>query len=199
MKNPAALKNNSRFENPVVKMVFSAIMIAAATVLSTLILFHMPNGGTITVVSMLPIILLGYIYGPKWGIFTGFIYGIIQLFLGLADIKGVSLTVFVGAVLLDFLVAFSVLGLSGIFKRFFKKQTVSLVLGTLFVCLLRFICHFISGFLLWGDLTEGIMPAVLFSLGYNFSYMGPETLATVIGAALFSGAVDIFKLTSKSR
>jgi len=190
--------NVSRFNNPVVKMVFSAIMISLATVLSMLILFHMPNGGTITIFSMLPIILIGYIYGLKWGVFTGFIYGIIQLFLGFADIKGISLWVFVGAVLLDYLLAFSFLGMSGSFKKFFKKQTPSLVLGTLFVCVLRFLCHFVSGFLLWSDLTEGIGAAMLFSLSYNISYMGPEILITVVGAFLFSGAVDIFKLTSKN-
>lgn len=189
--------NVSRFDNPVVKMVFSAIMIALATVLSMLILFHMPNGGTITILSMLPIILIGYIYGKKWGVFTGFIYGIIQLFLGLADIKGVSLWVFIGAVLLDYLLAFSFLGFSGIFKKLLKNQTASFVSGTLFVCILRFLCHFVSGFLLWAGLTEGVGAAVLFSLSYNIAYMGPEILITVVGAFLFSGAVDIFKLTKK--
>uniref|UniRef100_UPI00398A3D32 energy-coupled thiamine transporter ThiT n=1 Tax=Caproicibacter sp. TaxID=2814884 RepID=UPI00398A3D32 len=71
--------------NPMVlRLVESAIMLGLATVLSLIKLYQMPLGGSVTLCSMLPILLIGYKYGVKWGLLTGFTYGVIQLLLDLA-------------------------------------------------------------------------------------------------------------------
>ena len=86
-------------------------------------------------------------------------------------------------VLLDYLVAFMALGMAELFARPFKNRMVGVAVGTAVAGFLRFMCSFLSGVLVWGNLSDGLS-AWTYSLVYNASYMLPETLITVVGAVL---------------
>ena len=95
-------------------------------------------------------------------------------------------------VLLDYLVAFMALGTAEFFARPFKNRMVGVAVGTAIAGFLRFMCSFLSGVLVWGNLNEGLS-AWTYSLVYNASYMLPETLITVVGAVLLiKAAPQIF-------
>ncbi|MDF2819725.1 MAG: thiT [Clostridiales bacterium] len=173
------------------KLVTSAIMIALATVLSMLKIWELPMGGSITLFSMLPICVIGYKYGVKHGLYVGFVYGLFQLILGVSGLKGLSLATVIGAIFLDYLIAFSVLGFSGLFRNNKKMSlSLSLALGCGLAGFLRFLCHFISGYLLWAIWAEKVgWAAIVYSFQYNISYMGIETVLTVIAAGIIGAAI----------
>lgn len=173
------------------KLTESAVMLALATVLSYFKLLDLPYGGSITLCSMLPVMLIAYRYGTPWGLFTGFIYSLIQLLFGLNNLSyATSAGAAVAIIMLDYVVAFSVIGLGGLFRKLFKDQTVSMAVGMSLVCALRYICHVISGCTVWAGVSIPDSKALIYSLAYNATYMLPELLVSLIGAVYISGAVD---------
>lgn len=101
----------------ILNLVLGGIMVALGTVLSFIKPFDLPYGGSITLCSMLPIMFYGYRCGPKWGLAAGFVFSVLQLLFGLDDLKGISALMVVGSILLDYLLAFTVLGLAGMFRE----------------------------------------------------------------------------------
>lgn len=154
----------------------SAIMIAAATILSMFKLVELPYGGSITLASMLPIVIIAYRYGTAWGILCGLVHGAIQLLLGSGTLSYVTGAASVVAViLLDYIVAFAVCGLAGIFRNI-KKQSTGLLCGAVLVSVLRYACHVVSGFTVWRDISVPAADAVIYSFIYNATYMLPEMI-----------------------
>ena len=178
------------------RLVQGAMMIALATVLSMLKLFEAPYGGSVTVGSMVPIVLFAVAYKKelKWGLFVGLAHGLLQLLLGLNAIAGIDIWSWLGAVLLDYLVAFTVLGLAGLFARMIPNRAAGAAVGAAAVCILRFVCHFLSGILIWGVYAPEGQPAWLYSLTYNGGYMLFETLITVVLTALLVGVLPLKKM-----
>ncbi len=164
-------------------LVECALMIAIGTVLSNIKIFSMPNGGSVTLLSMLPFVLVSFRHGVKWGLFTGFVNGCLQMIMGFYPPPASTVLYFAGEVLLDYVLAFMALGLAEFFARPFKNRMVGVAVGTFVAGFLRFMCSFLSGVLVWGNLSDGL-PAWTYSLVYNASYMLPETLITVVGAVL---------------
>ena len=163
-------------------------MIALATVLSLIQVFKLPLGGSITPLSMLPICLLSVMFGLKWGFASSLIYAIIQLMLDLSSAMswGMNATQWVGMIIFDYIVAFTVLGIAGIFR---KHGSTGAMLGGMLALFLRFVSHFISGvffFSVW--MPEEWNNVLLYSLCYNGAFMLPELILTA--AALF-GIVKI--------
>ena len=165
----------------------TAIMLGLATALSIIPFFKLPAGGSITLFSMLPVLIIAYRHGMKWGFLTGGIYGLIQMVLGLSALSyATNALAVVCIILFDYIVAFGILGFGGLFRNI-KNQTVGFSLGTVIACVLRFLCHFLTGITVWADYTEGTWSVVLFSLTYNGSYMLPELIiTTAVGALLMS-------------
>ncbi|OUQ38083.1 energy-coupled thiamine transporter ThiT [Faecalibacterium sp. An121] len=173
-------------------LVECALMIAAGTVLSNFKIYELPNGGSVTFLSMLPFVLVSFRHGAKWGLFTGFVNSLLQMLLGFYAPPVPSFLYFLGEVLLDYVLAFMALGLADLFARPFRNRAVGIAAGTFAVGFLRFICSFLSGVLVWGNLNEGLA-AWTYSLGYNASYMLPETLLTMAGALLiYKAAPQLF-------
>lgn len=165
------MKKNTR------KLTETAVMLALSTVLSLITVYKAPFGGSVTPASMLPVILIAFRYGGVWGLFACFIHGVIQMLLGVGEVAtwGLSPAVFAGSVIFDYLLAFGLLGTAG----FFKSKKFGLQLGTATAIALRFVCHFLSGFILFGHFAEGMNP-VLYSLLYNGAYMLPELIVTLL-------------------
>jgi thiamine transporter len=172
----------------------ASIMIALATILSMLKIYEAPLGGSVTLLSMVPIILISFRHNIIWGVFSGFVYALLQLLLGLKSISYVAnaKSIFL-VVIFDFIIAFTVLGLAGIFKNRIKNIYLSTILGILFAATLRFLCHFFVGGVVWYELTKeggwndyvATTSIWVYSFIYNISYMGPEIILTLFATPLF--------------
>ncbi len=190
-------------------LVEGALMIALSTILSEIPFFSMPHGGDVTLVSMLPIVLMSFRNGPKWGLFTAFVHSLLQLMLGLKNLGYCqTLSAQIGCVLFDYVLAFTVLGLAVVLAKPFKNATAKIAMGTIGACVLRFLCSFLSGYIVWKDYegafawlnnfswlawaTETMGENALcwfYSFVYNAFYMIPEIILTTIAAVLLYKAV----------
>ena len=207
------------------RLTTSAVMIALAAVLAivcALIPFlNLPFGGGFTIASMLPIVLISYMYGLKWGFFVSATYSVLQMLMDLA--LGTSASVimalfmptsdgYMGAfagisiILLDYLVAYTVLGIGGIFRNRIKSKTLALCLGSVLALSLRYLAHILSGAIFYGTWAErffsqegfykigatilehfsGFGLALIYSIFYNGLYMIPEIVITAVAAVLVS-------------
>ena len=181
-------------KNRVRKLVECAVMIALASALSFFPILKMPYGGSVTFASMLPIILIAYRNGFGWGLGSGFAFAFIQQMLGLDNLSYVSTWQLVLAVIiLDYALAFVVLGLGGIFRGKLKNQSAEMVLGTVFVCALRYLCHVISGATVWAGISIPTKAALIYSIGYNATYMIPEVIVTAVVAYYVASMIDFRK------
>lgn len=165
----------------------SAIMLALGTALSLIAFAPWPAGGSITVFSMLPVLIIAYRYGMKWGFLVGGVYGLIQMVLGLSALSyATNALAAICIILFDYIVAFGVLGFGGLFRNL-KNQAAGFSLGVIIACVLRFLCHFLTGITVWADYAEGVWGVIIYSLTYNGSYMLPElVITTAVGAVLMS-------------
>lgn len=190
-QNPSTRIPRSKSEQRVINLVLAGVMIALGTVLSFIKVFDLPYGGSITLCCMLPVMLFAYYAGIKWGLGAGFTFGVLQLLFGLDDLKGVSGATVVGSVFLDYLLAFAVLGVAGIFRNKIKNNPAAFTLGCFVAGLLRYASSFLSGWILWGEYADvnfspilagmsGQQLACFYSLAYNGSYMIPEIIVTCI-------------------
>ena len=169
-----------------------AIMIALATVLSMFKAVDLPYGGSVTVCSMLPIMLVAYRYGLVRGIITGAVYGGTQLILGMNALSyATSWQAAVAIVVLDFILAFAALGLTGIFgSKSYQKQSISFFGGVLVACAVRYIFHVVAGCTVWAGVSVPSGDGLIYSLIYNATYMLPETIVTVIGGFYLAKTLD---------
>lgn len=178
-------------------LVECALMIAVGTVLAQIKIFEMPFGGSVTLVSMLPFILVSFRHGVKWGLATGFVNSLLQMLLGFYAPPAPGLLPLVGMILLDYVLAFTLLGLACVIAKPFQNRLVGVAVGTAVVCFIRFMCSFLSGVLIWGNLSDGL-PAWTYSLTYNGSYMLPETILTTVAAVLiYKAAPQLFAAQEK--
>ena len=173
------------------RLVESAMMLAIATVLS-MFPFQGPwaLGGGITVCSMLPLVILSWRYGCKWGVFAAFVYGLLQMVLGIQNVQYAdSVPTAILIILFDYVLAFSVIGLAGMFKGRLGRPRVELVLGIVITFLVRLGCHYVSGVVVWEVLWPNELgwAAPIWSIAYNASYMIPEIIITSLVAALSYG------------
>ena len=182
------------------QMTESAVFIAIGTVLS-MIKIDLPFGGGITIVSMLPLILISHRWGWKWGVTTAFVYSAIQLLLGLDNVGyATGLLMVLGVIFLDYIIAYTVIGLSGIFDQFFGKTRKSVAIGIAVTFVLRFLCHLITGAWIWGEwMPETFMNLTmtspwLYSFLYNGWYMLAELVATeIVAMVLYSTLGKYFR------
>ena len=171
----------------------SAVMIALAVVLNMVKFLTLPNGGEVTLFSMLPILLIGIKNGPKWGFGTAFVYSLIQLFMSLAKVMawGLSVKVLIVCILFDYIIAYTVLGFSSLFAG---KNRVQVTVGVCVGIALRFVCHFISGITIWATWSDGFASVMLYSLTYNGSYMLCELVLTAIVTVIILQVPQVRKL-----
>ena len=180
-------------KNSVLRLTECAILIALGTILSVFKMAELPYGGSVTMASLLPLVLISYRYGIAWGLGSGLVYGVIQQLLGLNNLKYcTSFYSYIVVILFDYVVAFAVIGLAGLFRKRLKNQSVSLVAGSFFVCLLRYACHVFSGATVWAGISIPTGASFAFSLIYNATYMVPETIVLCL-AALYVGRFIDFK------
>ncbi|MGP1612670.1 MAG: energy-coupled thiamine transporter ThiT [Catonella sp.] len=150
------------------QLVFSAVAMALAIVTAEIKFTRLPMGGSITLFSMLFIVLIGYWYGPKAGLLTGFAYGLLQFLTDPVFYSPLQL-------IIDYPLAFGALGLSG----FFAEKKNGLIKGYILGVIGRYVFAFISGVVFFGHYAPEGTPATIYSLTYNATYILPEALATI--------------------
>ena len=165
-------------------------MVAVATVLSMIPLIRLPQEGTVTLASMAPIILFSFSADLKYALITSFVYSLIQMMLGGIAPPAENFLSYIAVILLDYVIAFTVLGFAGSIKRRFKNGYIGACTGAITVTFARFVCHFLSGILIWSVYAPEGQSAALYSLIYNGSYMGIEIIITTIVATLLANQLD---------
>ncbi|MFQ7004429.1 MAG: energy-coupled thiamine transporter ThiT [Ruthenibacterium lactatiformans] len=176
-------------------LVECALMIAVGTVLAQIKIFEMPFGGSVTLVSMLPFILVSFRHGVKWGRSraSSTAFADLPAFTRLPPALWPFVCRSAG---LRWLSPF---GLAGVIAKPFKNHLLGVAAGTAAVCVIRFLCSFLSGALLWGSYQESYewargMSVWLYSFIYNGSYMLPELLITTVCAVILCKAAPKFFL-----
>ncbi len=203
----------------VIMLVESAMLLTLGIVLEVIgrmIIPPMTFGGQLTIVSMLPLVLISYRYGIKWGLFSGFVYSLLQIAMGMNTVTAAFQPGYFGdeamlfkaviMIFLDYVLAYTVLGLGGIFRSKMKNAGISLMCGSLVALSCRYLAHILSGYILfsgwaemfftqegfpnWGaKLVESTSPGALgliYSVVYNGMFMLPEIILTAIAALLIS-------------
>lgn len=163
----------------------SAILVAlsiAIFTVSDLLPWPFVYGGSFSLFGQVPIIIVSYRHGIKNGLAASTVLAIFEMIVGYRNFTHVAgIAAYLIVAFADYIVAFGCLGLGGMFKGKFGKQSAELVFGGIFVSVIRFICHFISGVTIWkGYCPEG-MAVAAYSFIYNGSYMAIELVLTVIG------------------
>ncbi|MBO5954086.1 MAG: energy-coupled thiamine transporter ThiT [Oscillospiraceae bacterium] len=197
----------------------SAMLLAMAIVLELIAKMFIPEqtfGGQITIVSMLPVVLISYRHGLKWGFVTSFTYALLEMAIGMKTVSAAFLPGYFGdgamilnallMCLLDYVLAFTLLGLGGLFRNRIKNPGTGLMCGSLVALGARYLAHIASGYILfssyaewyftqegfpaWGaQLVEALNPEVLgltYSVVYNGMYMIPEMIFTAIAALILA-------------
>lgn len=176
------MKNSTR------RLTETAILIALGTVLS-LFKIDLPFGGGVTICSMLPLVIISFRYGWKWGGLAGFVYSVIQLMLGLDNVQYASSAVMAGGIIvLDYILPYTVIGFASLFGGKPTNTRKALVLGIVVSFVLRLVCHIVTGAWIWGEwMPEEFMNMAMtspwiYSILYNGWYMLAEIVLTVIVA-----------------
>lgn len=185
------------------QMAESGILLALGFVLSILKVRLIAGGGSVTIASMLPIVILAYKYGPAWGTLCGVAHSLIQVIEGGGIAPPVQdVTSYLLVFLLDFVLAWGAVGLiAGLLRGIPGKPRTAIAAGAFFGIAGRFLCSFISGVIIWGVYAPEGQSAALYSLLANGAVMIPEMLiTTVAGFAIFSIPVmqkQVFALETK--
>ena len=195
----------------------SAMLLSVAIVLefiSKMFIPEMPFGGQVTFVSMLPVVLISYRHGVKWGLVTGVAYALIEMAIGAKTVAAAFQPGYFGdgtmignallMCLMDYVLAYTALGLGGCFRNRIRRPGVSLMLGSLVALGGRYLAHILSGYILfagwaewfftqdgfpaWGAALVGNLSANalgwVYSIVYNGMYMLPEMILTAVAAML---------------
>ena len=206
----------------------SAMLLAIAVVLELAgkaLIPPMPFGGQLTLCAMLPVVLIAYRHGTRWGLLSGFVYSLLQMALGGATVTAAFQPGYFGdgrmignAIImcaLDYVAAYTALGLGGIFRRRLPNRA-ALCSGCLVALGARYLCHIASGYILfagwaewfftqegfpaWGAaLVSSLSPAALglvYSIVYNGMYMIPELILTALAAAILGKNTTICRKIS---
>ena len=214
--------------NKTKRLTESAMLLSVAIVLelvSKMIIPEMPFGGQITMVSMLPVVLISYRHGVRWGLTAGFAYALIEMAIGTKTVAAAFQPGYFGdgtmignallMCLMDYVLAYTALGLGGCFRGKLKSSGAALMCGSLVALGARYLAHIFSGYILfsgwaewfftqegfpgWGaNLVSSLSPALLgwvYSIVYNGMYMIPEMVLTAAAALLVARIPRITETT----
>ncbi len=200
------------------KLVTSAILIAMGTAISLFCEFipflNLPFGGTITLASLLPLVIIGYMYGPAWGFGAAFVYSLLQILVGFKTVGALftptsdsymGIAVAFGVILIDYILAFTSVGISSFFRNM-KRPAAAIAVGSIVGLLACYAFHVISGALFYGvwaewfftdtvfkdfavsrwimDNLSGAGLSTVYSVIYNGCYMIPEIVITAVIGAI---------------
>ena len=148
----------------------AGVAIAIAQVLSFITLFHMPQGGSIKAAALVPLMFYAYRWGGTRGIFVGVVYGILHFILGFKS------SVHYLSIILDYLVAYGVIGVCG----YFKDSISGLITGSIVGIALRWAVSVTSGAVVFASYAPQGQNPWIYSMVYNASYMVPDGILNIV-------------------
>ena len=220
-------QESRRQTSDIKKLVTSAVLIALGTAVSFVCEYipflNLPFGGTITIASLLPLVLIGYMYGPAWGFGSAFVYSLLQMLVGFRTVGALftpasdsymGIKIAFAVVLIDYVLAYTSVGISSLFRKM-KHPAAAVVTGAVVSLLVCYFFHFLSGFLFYGAWAEwfftdtvvkdlavskwilgsfsGKSLAAVYSAVYNGCYMIPEIVITAVAGAVVANVPVIKK------
>ena len=196
------MSTQKRLNSSLTMLTECAIMLALSFALSCAKLFEMPMGGSVTVASMLPVMLISIKYGVGPGLATSFLYSLTQLLQAVASANVFPYcetpTTLVLCVLFDYIVPFTLLGLAGLFHKMklTEKTELNIYLGIIGVVVLRFFSHFITGVAIWGQWAPEGMGKYLYSFLYNGGFLSLDFLICIVCAILMFRKSELRRLVN---
>lgn len=185
-RKPENLRNSN--QRNLSQLVLCAVLVGLAAALGMVKLFHLPFGGSITLLSMLAATLCGYFCGTVKGLISGLALGLLNFILGPYIVHPVQ-------VIMDYFLAYTALGLSGLTRN----KPNGLISGYLIAVAARYFFSFLSGYIFFGAYApEGWNP-LLYSFVYQFFYLGVEAVITVIILMIPAVKNNLQKLKSQVR
>lgn len=172
-KQSSEKSSNTIFPTKILAEIIVFVAMAGALALISHFFFEMPQGGTINI-GMVPIFWLALRRGPKIGIFTGAVLGVVDLAIEPFVVNPVQF-------IFDYPLAFACLGLAGFFQ---KPAVAGPVIGVVVGGTGRFLSHFTSGVIYFSSYAPPGMSPVLYSAVYNATYMIPSIIISAIAIFL---------------
>lgn len=188
------------------RLTTSAMLVALASILSLITFYQLPYGGSITAFSMLPVCVLAYKYGLKWGVLGGFTFGVVNMLtgqLGGGAFASMKLFDFLLMMFLDYLLAYACLGLTAVTRGKLKKEGSGFIIGIAIAAAARLLAHTLSGYILFRQYAEwffsqdgftfgawvlehmnGNVLSLFYAFFYNASFLVPETVITMLMGAI---------------
>lgn len=194
-------------------MVECSILIAVSIILSFIKIYEAPLGGSVTLFSMVPLMIISIRHGLSWGLGSSFIFAVFKLWMGAGNfayvptVKGIIVVI-----LLDYLLAYTAIGLAGAFRKVKLSKnektntTITTTCGVVLACLARFVSHFVNGAVVWYEITKNgdwneyvhTVGMWVYSFVYNITYIGPEAVMTIIAVPSIVMLLGILKKHSKT-
>lgn len=182
-------KDNGLNTNSTKALSYAGVSIALSFALSYVKIFSLPQGGSVTLASMLPLIIYSYVFGARKGVLAGIIYGVLQCLQSPQIYQPVQ-------VLIDYPIAFATIGLAGIVKnlKFLKTPLLKFIFGASLACIMRYLCHFVSGYYVFSSWAMEGYTALSWSLVYNLYLIAELGIILFVGVFLFSSKAFVNQL-----
>lgn len=148
-------------------LVMGSLCLGLAFILSFIKLYELPQGGSLTLASSLPIILFCYIYGWRSGFAVAFTYSILQM------IQSPGYVMSIPQALLDYVIAFTILGVAGFFRK-------NIFVGTISAYVLRYFAHVVAGLIWYQQYNMTGYSGTAYCFLYNLSFLLPEMVICLV-------------------
>ena len=207
------------------RLTTTGIMLGLATAVAVVCDFipflNLPFGGTITIASMVPVMILSYMYGIRWGFLSAFAYSLIQIIVSIitgstvkalftpTDDSYMGIGIAFAVILIDYVAAYTALGAAGLFRNRIKSKTAAITAGIAVALSLCYLAHIISGYIFYGAWAEWFFETVgmgwvletftggllkwIYTIVYNGCYMIPEIVISVSAGIAVSRIPQIRK------
>lgn len=193
-------------------MVECSVLIAVSIILSFIKIYEAPLGGSVTLFSMVPLMIISIRHGLGWGLGSSFIFSVFKLWMGAGNfayvptVKGIIVVI-----LLDYLLAYTAIGLAGAFRKLKLSEnektnvTVTTTMGVVLACVVRFMSHFVNGAVVWYEITKNgdwneyvhTVGMWVYSFVYNITYIGPEAVMTIIAVPTIVMLLGVLEKNTK--
>ena len=190
-----------------------ALAMVLAMVCALIPFLNLPFGGGFTVASMLPVVIISYMYGMKWGFFSAAIYSVIQIVMDLYLGKGSTIMALfmpnsedfmgfgaaIAILIIDYLVAYTLLGFGGAFRKVIKNKALALTLGVVLALSLRYIAHIVSGYIFYGAWAEWFFSQENFYAigGWILEHFSGNALAVIYSIFYLVGGFALAIISAK--
>jgi thiamine transporter len=193
-------------------MVECSVLIAVSIILSFIKIYEAPLGGSVTLFSMVPLMIISIRHGLGWGLGSSFVFSVFKLWIGAGNFAYVpTVRGIIVVLLLDYLLAYTAIGLAGAFRKLKLSKnektnvTVTTTMGVVLACVVRFMSHFVNGAVVWYEITKNgdwneyvhTVGMWVYSFVYNITYIGPEAVMTIIAVPTIVMLLGVLEKNTK--